>query len=354
MRARRVNLPLVFPIALLAGLLVTYPHRLDRRRSLGQYFHGVYQSRIVGRELVLGVANAAGKITALFGVGTGLMIGWMTVTGLAFLATVWLLYRSTARKSTALTRLYFVATTVLAISAIAVTPYDLLSYALIICVFTATIDGRTWLAMGVMAVAMATRESGILVVPMLAAALMPAPSHDRMSLSDCVAALSACVRTRAVRAIAVVGVVLYVALKLAAHFSAHKLSLVQHIAPDGRLTGRGIVGILLALAMAIAIRWSYAGLDCRKEIRTRCNVMWLFASPYLLVCAFWGIWAEAPRLVMPLLLGECLVAAHVSAQHRRSLEDIGPVAETGTSLAPDERPAGPPSPRSGPGLAGAP
>jgi hypothetical protein len=55
-------------------------------------------------------------------------------------------------------------------------------------------------------------------------------------------------------------------------------------------------------------------------LRVRRRVLWLLALPHLGVLAIGGLWAETPRLVTPLVLGEALLAigAAPRAYHRNA------------------------------------
>ncbi|HLN05804.1 MAG TPA: hypothetical protein VK217_05975, partial [Acidimicrobiales bacterium] len=169
----------LLPPLLLVLILATYPRRLNLRGSLTEYFNGVYRSRILGRELVLGTANGFYKLASLLGHRgpSGLMPGWFITNGCAFLATAWLLYWLTARRSPRLVVLYVATLVVVATSSAVVTPYDLLSYALIFGAFLVATsrDRRLIWSLGalLMALAVATRESALLIVPILAATLVP-------------------------------------------------------------------------------------------------------------------------------------------------------------------------------------
>jgi len=65
----------------------------------------------------------------------------------------------------------------------------------------------------------------------------------------------------------------------------------------------------LAAVIMLAVRRSYRAVAPRREMVVRRRLVWLLSAPYLVVCIVWGIWSEAPRLLMPLILGECMIAA---------------------------------------------
>jgi len=301
----------VLPLVLLAGLLLTYPSWLNKRSSLSEYFNAVYRSRFLGREMVLGVANGVDEALGGLGAGRphGLMVGWMVVTGVGFVVTSLLLFAGTRRHDRSLTRVYVTALVVIAVASIAVTPYDLFSYALIVALFMAARAGRTGWAVVLVVVGVAVRESVLLTPLILIGALMePAPS-GLVAAATWRSVLRCAVRRRVVLVSALAGLAAYVAFKIQANRAGHRLTFVQHVPAADHLSWWSAGAIALAVAMLAAVRWSYWHLPARREILARRNVVWVLALPYLAVCAVWGIWSEAPRLIMPLLLGECLVAS---------------------------------------------
>ncbi|HEV3267334.1 MAG TPA: hypothetical protein VGZ68_02930 [Acidimicrobiales bacterium] len=309
------------PILLLTALLEHYGHYLNDRSSIRQYFGGVYASRVVGRESVIGLANVANKVHVLFGGthSTGLLAGWVLTNATAFVASSFLLYRRSARKDTCLRFAYLLVVAMLCASGVVVTPYDFLSYALIIAVFAAMTSGRTLMGVALMVLAVATRESALLVIPVLlvtaANAQARAPGlHGRLFKN----AVDVFVRTRSILLLTVVGVATYATLKIETLPRGHRPHFVQHVAPSGHWNAAGMTGVATAVLMAVVIRWLVRVSFDRDDLVARCHLLWLFATPYLIVCLVWGIWGEAPRLVMPLVLGEFLLAVTVGSRRQTS------------------------------------
>jgi hypothetical protein len=84
------------------------------------------------------------------------------------------------------------------------------------------------------------------------------------------------------------------------------LTLFQHVGLRANLTSGSMWAVALAAALVAAGRWA-AG-PAATAVRARRRVLWLAALPYLVMLAIGSSWAEAPRLVMPLVLGEALLA----------------------------------------------
>src|SRR5262249_48277654 len=122
------------PLGILLGLLSHYPGWIARRASLGQYFTGVYRSRVLARELILGIANGIDALLRVHGSGAspGFAVGWIAVTGGGFLAAWWVLRSYIRGRGPSGGWLEVFTVAVMAASAAVLTPYDLLSYALII------------------------------------------------------------------------------------------------------------------------------------------------------------------------------------------------------------------------------
>ncbi|HVA52823.1 MAG TPA: hypothetical protein VNF05_04855 [Acidimicrobiales bacterium] len=304
------------PVLCLTSLLEHYGQRLSARGSIRQYFDGVYASRVLGRESVIGLSNAANKFAALFGYRheSGLLAGWVLTNGIAFMVASILLYRFSAREDPRLRFAYLLIIAVMAASGVVVTPYDFLSYALIIAVFMAISSGRSWCGVVLMVLAVATRESALVVVPMLAVAA-PGPLENGPGLRGQLlkGTLEALARTKSTLVVAMVGVSTYVALKIATLPRGRRPHFVQHVSTSGHWSVAGLVGVVTAVLMAIVIRWVVSVTFDRADVVARCRLLWLLSLPYLVVCLVWGIWGEAPRLVMPLVLGEFLIAASVLA-----------------------------------------
>ncbi|HEV3188257.1 MAG TPA: hypothetical protein VGZ04_09475 [Acidimicrobiales bacterium] len=321
LRSRFDNAVLGFgvPLLLLTALLEHYGRRLNQRSSIRQYFDGVYTSRVLGRESVVGLSNLVNKVHELFGHvhATGLLAGWVLTNGIAFVASSFMLYRLSARRDPHLRFAYLLVVAMLCASGVVVTPYDFLSYALIIAVFVAMSTGRTLAGMTLMVLAVATRESALLVVPMvLVAAADPVASgpglHGRL-LRNVVEALE---KTKPILLLAIVGVATYATLKIVTLPSGRRPHFVQHVSSNGHWSASGLTGVATAVLMAIIIRWLVRVNFDHEDLAARCHLLWLLALPYLAVCLVWGIWGEAPRLVMPLVLGEFLIAVGAGTHQR--------------------------------------
>jgi hypothetical protein len=90
------------------------------------------------------------------------------------------------------------------------------------------------------------------------------------------------------------------------------LTLFQHVGLRANLTPGSVWAVALAAAFVAAGRWA-AG-RAGTAVRARRRVLWLAALPYLMVVAIGSNWQEAPRLVMPLVLGEALLAVTAVAR----------------------------------------
>jgi hypothetical protein len=290
---------LLVPLSLVILVVSRYPAWIAQRSSLDQYFTGVYRSRVLARELILGIANG---INGLLGESkaassAGFIVGWAAVTSGGFVLAWWLLHRYARRRIDCTIRIDIVIAAVLALSATVLTPYDFLSYALIIAAVVVA-DSGGWVPTAVLAAAaVATRESGLLVIAVLLASCVGVDSWR----STC--RIAAC--HRPLWAATIAGLTTYVALKTAFP-DRGGLALFQHVPLRTNLTLGTAEAIVLAAGLVVACRWA-AG-PSGPLLRTRRRVLWLLAMPYLAIVAIGGIWIEAPRLVMPLVIGEVLLA----------------------------------------------
>lgn len=296
------------PIAFALVLAYHYPRWVATRQSLGQYFDGVYRSRVLGREAILGIANAVdGLVGSRSGATPGFAVGWVIVT-IGGLLLAWWLFRVRLRaQGSDAGRRDVVLVALMAVSATVLTPYDYLSYALIIATVLAAERGRTGRAVVLMVAAMATRESAFLVLPILAAERLSSPSADsaarskrwRHSLADTVT-------DPRWLAVGAAGGATYLVLKVGLR-PAKGVTLFQG-APWADNLGWGAVGgIALAVTLVVVAR-SVFGRGGDRLLIDRRRLMWLVSLPYLVVLFIGSSWGEAPRLVMPMVIGEALLA----------------------------------------------
>ena len=181
-------LPATLHLVLTLGYDSSYSHQLYAREAfVGHYGHGVYQYRVLGRELVLAVGrvlrhfNLALHTTAT-DIGHGrppadLFTAFVVVNGAAFVALAAVLYLVTVAAATAGDedwRLSYVVVIVLvALSGYVVTPYDYLGYLFTVTAVVVALQPRPWappLCLLLAAGGTATRESFVVAVAAVAAA----------------------------------------------------------------------------------------------------------------------------------------------------------------------------------------
>jgi hypothetical protein len=270
----------------------------------------------LGRESVIDLSKLSNRVEAIFwhghGHGSGLLSGWILTNGTAFMVLAVMLYLCSARKNPHLRFAYLLVIAVVAASGVVVTPYDFLSYALITAVFLAVSSGREWYGVALMILAVATRESALLVIPVLVVSFVTPVESGPGQLGRLLKiAGNVFLRSRSILLVSIAGAATYVTLKILTMPSGRSPRFVQLVATDSHWGTAGVVGIATALLMMMVIQWS-VGIDFdRRDIAVRYGLLWLLASPYLVVCLVWGVWSEAPRLVTPLVVGEFLIAASV-------------------------------------------
>jgi hypothetical protein len=310
-------------LALVFLVVSTYSTSLARRSSLHQYFTGVYRSRVLARELILGIANGVDRVLGESGAGpcAGFIIGWTVVTGGGFLLAWWLLRTQLRGRTVATGHLDTVMAAAMAVSAIVVTPYDFLSYALIIATVVAADAGRPLATALLAAAAVATRESGLLAIAVIAASCVAtepesvdAAAGRRPGVME---GWRSAGRTmaghRPLRAAALAGVTTYIVLK-AAYPDGRGLVLFQHIPLQANLTSGTVKPVVIAAGLVVAGRWATRPAGAQQ--RTCRRVLWLLALPYFVILAMGSVWSEAPRLVMPMVLGEVLLVTSAATPSR--------------------------------------
>jgi hypothetical protein len=296
-----------------------YPQSLARHHSLAQYFFGVYRTRVLGRELILGFGNL---LTAL-GLHHGLLLAWAGVNGVALGTASFLLWRLTASRSDHFSALYVAGLCCLAVSGGVITPYDYLSYALILgMLMAASVKGR-WgimLTVALAATATATRESAFVGVAAIVVLHAGAPGgtsilavRDWLQRAACPAVLAA------------IGAVTltYAGLKIGLGIG-QPVVLLEPVALRSNLSVSSGMEVLLAVAMVLVVRWATPRASATVGLSRERRTLWGLCAPYLAVVVVAGRWVETPRLVMPLILGECAIsvrslrpdASQIDGNHR--------------------------------------
>jgi hypothetical protein len=310
------------PLILVTYVLANYAPSFDSRSSLTQYFHGVYSSRVLGRETVVGLANSIGYLCTICGWTShyDVIIGWSVTNGLSFMVAAHLMYRMVTRSGANSLLLYGVMLMAMTVSASVVTPYDLMSYALIICVLQSSTGGPSWQCAILMVLAVATRESALLIIPIFAITQVEVTHEMASSVSTLLRGVGRTLRKSATLwLLTSVGLTTYVALKLVSLDSGQHPLLVHHVGTSGHVGMKNICGVLIASLMWGVTRWAVKFVSGSAAVASRCNLLWLLAIPYLAICLIWGIWSEAPRLIMPLLIGEFLLAITAPSSDARRL-----------------------------------
>jgi hypothetical protein len=288
------------------GFASWYSGQLYERAAFIDLFgHGVYRYRVVGRELVVGadrVLGGANPIARIVVAPPGdLHSAVFVVNGLGFMGFAWLLRAMLgARPDLPADRrhlIYLTVLTVVALSSYVVTPYDMLSYALIM-LFLRFVDAPSiarWWSVPVMALAVATRESAFVA---LAAALASLHLSDITRGDARARARATAVCTSAVAAVGAYGL-LHLLLRSGASVVSDGFTFRENLRQ-----GRGLVGLVIAAggvmvwARGSAVR-GIVGASTRRRRRT----FLLLSSPYVAVSVLVGLWFEL-RLVLPVLLGD--------------------------------------------------
>lgn len=99
----------------------------------------------------------------------------------------------------------------------------------------------------------------------------------------------------------------YVGLRLASAADG-RVRLFDPVSLRSNLTGHNLFGLILAFALVVGLRVASRASRGDPTLPYERRVLWLASAPYVTVCAVGGIWSEAPRLVMPLVLCEFLLA----------------------------------------------
>jgi hypothetical protein len=275
------------------------------------YHSGIYRYRVLGRDLVWWVYQNLVHTNVLAGNSKTIELddpgqlypAFLIVNGIAFIGLV-LTLRFAARRARVAepgaTFMVWTVATIVALSSYVITPYDNISYFVLLgFVMLATSDRRDlrWLAVAVAGLGMLDRESMLIGIPALVA-IYSTRTEDRD------------LRTVIVGSGAVMGAV-YVVLRITSDGSGSAIWATVLIG-DQIESLRGWAGI--ALVGAVAFVWEeltrLVGLTDRAGRPVA--IFYLLSAPYLAVILLTGQWFEL-RLVMPLLLGDLAVRCTIRA-----------------------------------------
>ena len=321
--------PAVLHLALTLGYDSSYSHQLYARDAfIGQYEHGIYRFRVIGREVVVAVADLLDHLgvvlhTTATDIGHGrppddLFTAFVVVNGVAFVALAMVLYFTSVVDDRSRIA-YLTMVVVVAISGYVVTPYDHLSYVFTVAAVLAALAGRPWswpACLVLAVVGTATRESFLVAAAAVVAALLARPRRGGAAVGWATDRA-----WHAAAALAVGGVGTYVGLRLAlgggdSFFTRMPRELNWQMSTP------------VALVIAAAGAWALGTLGPpmppgrRTQWRRTQVLLWILSGPYLAGCVIGGIWFEAPRLLMPVLLCQFVLRAAV-AQGRVGAEPPG-------------------------------
>jgi hypothetical protein len=278
-----------------------------------QYFHGVYASRILGRELSLGLYNVLdalghpNPLSSLAGTGVGYgamfsaiaIVNYVCLTAFIVLVGLWL--RSSRLESAHAGALGLLVALLVGASLYVVTPYDMLSLVLIAATMHVAFVSkhREWLVPVIVIFGCLTRESEFVAVAALVAVAWWCPARVPRRLAVIAAAA---------------GVATYVAVHLAVGTSGsvlqHGLTWYLTRNVHGQLQAyTGVVLVVLAIAMWVIVSGRHipAGPPQIADL-TKVRVTFLvLCTPYLFVAIDSGRWYEGLRLLLPLLVVDLYV-----------------------------------------------
>jgi hypothetical protein len=306
-------LPSALHLVLTLGYDSSYSHQLYLRRLfLDQYEHHIYRFRVVGRELVLAVDRVLQHFnvvlhTTATDIGHGrppadLFTAFVVVNGVAFVALATVLYLATAAGAEWRSS-YIVVIVLVALSGYVVTPYDNLGYLFTVAAVVVALQGRWWappLCLVLACIGTATRESFVVALAAVAAVLLGRYGWRAL------------VRLRdpvwwSAVALGAGWLGTYATLRIVLADSAESGSMWQTIPREFNWQMSSVVGIVFYVLGAWVLQMTWPALPAGEE-RRRWRVMrlllWILSIPYVAACFFGGIWFEAMRLLMPILLCE--------------------------------------------------
>jgi hypothetical protein len=321
--ALAVALPLSIYTTVSLAYVSTYSDSTYNRAIFKFTYDGnLYRYRVVGRELVLGVADVIHglglhvyTISSLSAQGThvwDLFNAFLIVNGVAYIGLAILLYIITV-KDRAWSIPYLILIVLIALSAYVVTPYDYLSYLLIAAALLTACAARPWSWPACLVLAIvgtATRESFLVGVAALVAIVLARPGGVRQFRSGGrTPGPDELLRATVAAIVGSLGtyVILRVVLSDNQHTTLWGVSLLKF---NWNMSSSVAVFITVTGTFALFATFperSMAPEPPAFDYGRATWYFWLLSLPYLAVTFVTGVWYEALRLLLPLLLGQYLV-----------------------------------------------
>jgi hypothetical protein len=316
-------LPAALYLVLTLGYDASYSHHLYARQPfLAQYEHGIYRYRVVGREAVVFVAKVLNHfhlVVVTPAVGrSDLFTALLVVNGAAFVAFTLLLYAATAREPGWLGP-YVVLVVLVGASGYVVTPYDHLSYLLMLAAALVAFGPRPgpwWLCAVLGVVGVATRESFLVACAAAVGVAVASRGSDRRTT----------LLWRNALVLSGASVATYVGLKLALA-DPREASTFWFSSPFVWEYNRHLSSVAAVLIVVLgwwALHALFPRLDAgsRRRWRLARAVLWALSLPYLFACLVGGLWFESLRLLLPLFLAEYLVRASLTVSRTCTHEAV--------------------------------
>jgi hypothetical protein len=350
--ALAIALPLSMYTAISLAYVSTYSDSTFNRSIFKFTYDGsLYKYRVVGRELVLGVADVIhglglhlNTFSSLSAQGTqvwDLFDAFLFVNGVAFLGLAILLYAVTV-KDHAWSIPYLILIVLVALSAYVVTPYDYLSYLFIAAALLAAIAARPWswpVCLVLAIVGTATRESFLVGVAALVAIVLARPDGLKQILPKS-RSTGADELLRATAATVVGAIGTYVALRVfltegQTHATLWGANLLRF---NWNMSSSVAVFILVTGGFALWATFPERSGGVESPPFSYARATWLFwviSLPYLAITFVTGVWYEALRLMLPLLIGQYLI--RYAADQRPAIpvvrrhDDTAPAAAPGST-----------------------
>jgi hypothetical protein len=292
------------------------PLLYNRRSFLEQYTNGIYRYRVLSRELILalsrlvqtlGIYHQPSAVDAANGApDPNLYVAVTLVNGTSFIAFTLLLYLVTVRRRGWLAP-YLIMVALVAASGYVVTPYDFLSYLFITAALAAAFANRRWswrVCLVIAVLGTATRESFFVVVAAVIAVRLAQwrRQDEARSTLHRVDGLWA-----STIALTVGSAGTYLLLRVFLTKSSDSSTIMESILGSANFHPLSLVAVIItvlgffSLIAAFPRDVTHDGLGNYRYGRTTL-LFWLFSSPYLGVSIVSGIWSEALRLVMPMMI----------------------------------------------------
>ena len=289
------------------------------------YQHGIFRYRFLGTDSLLAIAamldsfhlhiSTTAVLIAQGNAHWNLFTAFTLYNGLAFIGFTLLLYMTTVI-NTDWTVPYLVLVAMSIASGYVVTPYDDLSYLILTAAVIVALLERPWswpACFALSIVGTATRESFFVAVAAVAAATVARRVRQAKVTGSRMLLLGSDDKLAASAIALIVGSVsTYIVIRIIMAQPYEPSSFWAPVSIKANWNqSSAIAAVMILLGLFVLFvelpYFDSSGAEARRWYGLASTLMWLLSIPYVIVVGLGGIWFEAPRLILPIVICQYLL-----------------------------------------------